>query len=198
MMSSSSEAAEEIMKISIDGIERTIKIVGVGAKNIIALIYSIMKDNEKTVGKAKLKNMLKQGKPVRVFTVKQSDFKTFSKEAKQYGVMYCELKSNLNDGVIDILVKEEDASKIDRIISRMDLSSYKESAKTNPQEATNEKSPRSKPSSETQKSSDRGTETKPSVKEKLVKAKEESKRQNSQNKSERVQAKKEKVKVRAK
>ena len=51
------------------------------------------------------------------------------KEAKRYGVLYSALinkKTKMNDGIIDIMVRAEDASKINRIVERFKLSSYDE------------------------------------------------------------------------
>ena len=50
--------------------------------------------------------------------------KTFSQEAKRYGVLYCALANKKNskiDGMVDIMVREEDASRINRIAERFNL-----------------------------------------------------------------------------
>lgn len=119
-MNSSGDAAESIVRMSLQGLEVAAKISGSGAKNIAALIYTIMKDNTQTKGKTRLTNMLKSGKELKVFTVKEEDFKKFTQEAKRYGVLFCALKSKGKsaDGMIDIMVRAEDASKINRIVQR--------------------------------------------------------------------------------
>ena len=231
-MNTSGDAAEQIVRISLEGFEVAAKITGHGAKDIAALLYAIMKDKNKTAGKTKLKNMLKSGKELKVFSVRQEDFKKFTEEAKRYGVLYSALVgkgTKSNDGIVDIMVRAEDAAKINRIVDRFKMSRYddvtirssveksmnekdakdkgvkeksptdkeKDEAKTkpikkeeqslNPHLAKTEKSPQSKPSSETQKTSDQGTRinNRPSVKEKLEKAKTEVKnRDNSMEKSE--------------
>jgi hypothetical protein len=72
-----------------------------------------MKDKKKTAGKTNLVNMLKSGKELKVFSVRQEDFKKFTEEAKRYGVLYTALiNKKAKDGVTDILVKAEDASKL--------------------------------------------------------------------------------------
>ena len=69
-MNQSSEAAEQIVRMSLEGVEVAAKITGVGAKNIAALLYTIYKDNDKTVGKTKLKNMLRSNRELKVFSIK--------------------------------------------------------------------------------------------------------------------------------
>ena len=121
----SGDAAESIVRMSLQGLEVAVKISGSGAKNISALLYAILKDQKQTKGKTTLTNMLKSGKPSKVFTIKEDDLKTFVKEAKRYGVLYCVLIDKKNksiDGMVDIMAREEDASKINRIVERFKLS----------------------------------------------------------------------------
>lgn len=143
-MNTSGDAAEQVVRISLEGMEVTIKILGNAAKNVAAALYASAKNKDKkTKGKARLTDMLKSGKPMMVFTVKESEMKKFTKEAKRYGVLYCALKGvkSSPDGVCDLLVRAEDAPKINRIIERFELSavnsasikqeSYKDKANVN-------------------------------------------------------------------
>lgn len=212
-MNNGGDAAEQIVRLSLEGFEVTAKIAGAGAKDLAVLLYTLMKDKKRTAGKTNLTNMLKSGKELKVFSVKADEFKKFTEEAKRYGILYSALinkKDKSHDGVIDIMVRTEDASKINRIVQRFKLSSYeeasirseiektreekqknkqhkskeeiikaeekmpnKEEQSLNPHLAKTEKSPLSKPSYETQKTSDQGSRIKkPSVKEKLNEAKE--------------------------
>lgn len=117
----SSDSAEAIVKLSLEGMEVAIKIAGTGAKNIAIMLYTIMKDNQQTKGKTRLTNMLKTGKPLKIFTIRAEDLKKFSQEAKKYGVLYCALADRKNskiDGMVDIMVRDEDASKMNRIAQR--------------------------------------------------------------------------------
>ena len=117
----SSDSAEAIVKLSLEGMEVALKIAGTGAKNIAIMLYTIMKDNQQTKGKTRLTNMLKTGKPLKIFTIRAEDLKKFSLEAKKYGVLYCALADRKNskiDGMVDIMVRDEDASKMNRIAQR--------------------------------------------------------------------------------
>src|SRR5574344_3035624 len=124
-MNSSSDAAESIVRMSLQGFEVAAKITGSGAKNIGALLVAILKDKQQTKGKTNLTNMLKSGKELKVFTVKQEDLKKFAEEAKRYGVLYSALidkrQKKSPDGIVDIMVRAEDASKINRIVDRFNL-----------------------------------------------------------------------------
>ena len=118
-MSSQAEAADQVVKIMLDGSEHAIKIAGAGAKQIAVLLYAILKDQKRTKGKVRLTNMLRSNKELRIFPVRQEDVKLFCKEAKAYGVLYCALRlKKSKDGVVDIMARAEDASKINRIFDR--------------------------------------------------------------------------------
>ena len=232
-MNQSSDAAEQIVRMSLQGFEVAARVTGSGAKDVAALLYAIMKDKHKTAGKTNLSNMLKSGKELKVFSVRQDELKRFTEEAKRYGVLYSALinkKIKSNDGIVDIMVRAEDAAKINRIVERFKLSSYdeatirseiektkkeksakekgvkektleeknkdleknkpikKEENTLNPHLAKTEKSPLSKPSSKMQKTSDQGIRIneKPSVKEKIKKAKAEVKRRENSNSKQEV------------
>ena len=125
-MNTGGEAAEQIVRMSLEGFEVAARITGAGAKNIAILLYSILKEEQKTKGKARLTNMLRSGKELKVFTVKSGDLKKFTQEAKKYGVLYCVLADRKNkdpNAEVDVIARAEDASKISRIVERFDLAS---------------------------------------------------------------------------
>ena len=95
-MNTGGDAAEQIVRMSLEGFEVAAKITGAGAKNIAILLYSILKEEKKTKGKARLTSMLRSGKELKVFTVKNGDLKKFTQEAKKYGVLYCVLTDRKN------------------------------------------------------------------------------------------------------
>ena len=125
-MNTGGEAAEQIVRMSLEGFEVAAKITGAGAKNIAILLYSILKEERKTKGKARLTSMLRSGKELKVFTVKSGDLKKFTQEAKKYGVLYCVLTDRKNKdptAEVDVIARAEDASKISRIVERFNLAS---------------------------------------------------------------------------
>ena len=125
-MNTGGDAAEQIVRMSLEGFEVAAKLTGAGAKNIAVLLYTILKEEQKTKGKARLTNMLRSGKELKVFTVKNEDLKRFTQEAKKYGVLYCVLADRKNKdpkAEVDVIARAEDASKISRIVERFNLAS---------------------------------------------------------------------------
>ena len=129
-MNNSGDAAEQIVRMSLEGVNVAARITGSAAKEIALLLLAALKSPEKnTPGKLKLKgkerltSMLKSGKPLEIFSVKERDLKKFMQGAKQYGIVYCVLRNakNNRDGLCDIMVKADDAPKISRLIERFKL-----------------------------------------------------------------------------
>ena len=119
-----SDSAEEIVKITLDGMEVALKIAGTGAKNLAVMIYTILKNKEQTKGKARLSSMIRSGKSLEIFTMKAEDLKKFKDEAKKYGILYCVLANKNNskiDGMVDVMIREDDAPKMSRIAQRFNF-----------------------------------------------------------------------------
>ncbi|MBR4091375.1 MAG: PcfB family protein [Mogibacterium sp.] len=123
-MNPGGDAAEQVVRLSLEGVEVAAKISGAGAKNIALLLYATLKQVQKTKGKARLTSMLKSGKELKVYTITNKDLAKFSQEAKRYGVLYCVLKDRKNtdpNAAVDVIARAEDASKIQRITERFKL-----------------------------------------------------------------------------
>ena len=104
MSNYSGDAAEQVVRMTLEGTEVAVKLAGTGAKQLAILLYAVLKDQKKTRGKVRLTNMLRSGKELKVFAVLDQDLQKFCK-----------------DGLTDIMVRAEDASKINRIFERFKL-----------------------------------------------------------------------------
>lgn len=123
-MNNGGDAAEQIVRLSLEGFEVAAKLSGSAAKNIALLLVTVLKQEQKTKGKARLTNMIRSGKELKVFSIPNKDLKKFTEQAKRYGVLYCVLrdKNTKGDNVpVDIIARAEDASKIQRIVERFEL-----------------------------------------------------------------------------
>lgn len=121
-MNTSGEAADQVMRMMLNGTEVLLKLSGSGAKNVAVLLYSIARQQKKTKGAARLESMLRSGKPLKVYTFKDNDLPKFKEVAKQYGILYTVLKEkDRTGGVFDVMVRAEDESKIARITERFSL-----------------------------------------------------------------------------
>lgn len=122
MSYSSGEAAEQVVRMTLNGVEVAAKISGKAAERLAVLLYAVLKDQKKTRGKTRLNSMLRSGKELKVFAIGDRDLEKFCREAKKYGILYCVLTDKTaNDGHTDVFVRAEDASKINRIFDRFGI-----------------------------------------------------------------------------
>lgn len=121
-MSANGEAAEQVTRILLEGTEVLLRLSGKGAERAAVLVYTTLRQQEKTKGAARLSSMLRSGKPLKVYTFEEKNLPKFKEVAKQYGVLYTILKEkDKTGGVFDVLVRADDENKINRIIERFDL-----------------------------------------------------------------------------
>lgn len=122
-MNTSGDAAEQIVRLSLEGTEVALKITGAAAKNVAAMLYAVLKEQKKTKGRARVETMLRRNKPMKVYTVRRQDCKEFTQRAKTYGILFCPIPYKKGDDTIDILVDQEDAARVDHIVEKFHLAS---------------------------------------------------------------------------
>ena len=123
-MNNGGDAAEQVVRLSLDGFEVAARLTGEAAKHVAVLLAAALKEEHRTQGKARLTNMIRSGKELKVFSVPKKDLNKFVEQAKRYGVLYCVLQDKSEKGgdvPVDIIARAEDASKIQRIFERFAL-----------------------------------------------------------------------------
>lgn len=128
-MNTGGEAAEQVVRMSMQTGEMALRITGQAAKHLAVMLYAILKDQKKTKGRVRLESMCRNSRELKVFTVGREDVKTFVQKAKDYGMLYCAVRGK-KDGMVDFLVRAEDAPKADRIVERFNLTSVEEKKDT--------------------------------------------------------------------
>lgn len=72
-MNTSGEAADQVVRMSLEVGEAALKISGTGAKHLAVMLYAVLKEKKKTKGRVRLETLVKSGRPLTVFSVKESD-----------------------------------------------------------------------------------------------------------------------------
>lgn len=119
-MNTSGEVADLMVKEGLQVTEEVVKLTGLGAKNLAAIIIALLKEDNKTQGKTNMKKLLQSNKPLCILQIKESDLKQFNREANKYGVLFTPVKDeNNNTGLCDIIAKQDDVPQINRILEIM-------------------------------------------------------------------------------
>lgn len=107
--------------VTVKGVECMTNLAGKGALSLATFLIAALKDEKRVSGKTRMRSF--RGKPTRVFVIRQSELKTFTQEAKKYGILYAAILDKRNkDGLCDIVVNAEDAGRVNRIADRFALS----------------------------------------------------------------------------
>lgn len=118
------DAAEQVVRMSLEGMDVALRVSGSAAKNLVAILAALSREDKTSRGRTRLTKLIKSGKELTVFSIPQEDLKNFAKEAKKYGILYCVVKSKAGqrvDGAVDIITRSEDAPKINRIVERFKM-----------------------------------------------------------------------------
>jgi len=117
-MDVSGEAADLIVKESIQLTEASIKMLAAGSKNLAAFLWALSKDNKKLVGKTNMNRLLREGKELKVFRIKESDLKEFRAFARK-NVLFSVVKDNrAKDGLVDLITNTDFISQVNYFMER--------------------------------------------------------------------------------
>ena len=68
-MMAGGDAAEQVVRLSLEGLEVAVRISGEGAKNLAVILAAALREEHKTKGKARLTNLIMSGFELFVFSV---------------------------------------------------------------------------------------------------------------------------------
>ena len=82
------EAADQVIRYSLDGLEHGLRLSGAMAKNLAIFIAAVLKDQKRSYGKTRMLRMIKENRPLKFFTVSGKKMQEFNREAKRHGLLY--------------------------------------------------------------------------------------------------------------
>ena len=119
-MNTGGDAAERLVRDSLMITEEAVKLTGLGAKNLAAILVALAKEEEKTHGPTRLTRLLRSGEELKLLPIKSEDLRQFRQLAKEYGVLFCPIKNkSLDNGLNDILFPASAAASVNRVLEHM-------------------------------------------------------------------------------
>lgn len=111
-MDVSGEVADLMVKESIQITEETVKLLAAGSKNLTAFLLALSQDNKKLTGKTNMARLLRDGKELKVFHIRESDLGDFRKFAKN-NVLFAVIKdSRSTDDMVDLITNVDYVSQV--------------------------------------------------------------------------------------
>ena len=140
-MNTSGEVADLMVKEGLMITEEVVKLTGLGAKNLAAIVIALLKEDNKLQGKTNLKKLLKSDKPLCILQIKESDIGKFNSEAKKYGVLFTAVNDKSNDtGLCDIIAKQDDVTKLNYIMEKLGYAAPEQDIEPEPEKDSPDKS----------------------------------------------------------
>lgn len=115
-MDVSGDVADLMVKEGIQLTEESIKLLAAGSKNLTAFILALARDEKKLVGKTNMARLLREGKELKVFHIKESDlpdFRAFSRKNVLFAVVKDKRRG---DGFVDLVSNIDFASQVNHFL----------------------------------------------------------------------------------
>lgn len=99
-MNTGGDAAERLVRDSLMITEEAVKLAGLGAKNLAAILVALAKEEEKTHGPTRLTRLLRSGEELKLLPIKSEDLRQFrqpdfSGVVQQYGELEAPERLNM-------------------------------------------------------------------------------------------------------
>ena len=119
-MDVSAEAADVVVRESLQATEAAAKLTLEGMKNVAALLLAIAKQDMKVVGQTTAKRLARDPAPAVVIPIKAEDKGKFQKLAKDFGVLYfiAQKKGN-NSGILNVVSNQNYAAQLNAVMEQM-------------------------------------------------------------------------------
>lgn len=115
------EAADQVVRYSLEGLDHGLRLSGTMAKNLAVFFAALLKSSQKSYGKICMARMLKENRPLKFFTVPTSRIHEFAKEGKKRGLPYVVIRDRKNPDQCELMVFADDAAKVNRVMDKMNL-----------------------------------------------------------------------------
>ena len=120
-MNYGAEPADQVVRYSLEGTEVALRLSGSAAVTFAKFVAAVLQDQKKTHGKTRLVRLLREGKPLKFFSVVKERMREFAHEAKMHGLLFVPMRDKTDPDHIEIAILADDASKVNRIFDRLQL-----------------------------------------------------------------------------
>ena len=120
-MNYGAEPADQVVRYSLEGTEVALRLSGRAAVTFAKFVAAVLQDQKKTHGKTRLVRLLREGKPLKFFSVEKERMREFAHEAKMHGLLFVPMRDKTDPDHIEIAILADDASKVNRIFDRLQL-----------------------------------------------------------------------------
>lgn len=143
------EAADLVVKESIQAAESAVKLAGTGLKNVAALLLALQRQDNKVVGKTNAQRLARDPAPAVVVPLKQEDVKRFQKLARECGILYfIAQKKGSDTGYVNIVSNQNYAAQLNAVMEAMQYPTPQKAQEGEPSKKAGPRAPQERSSPE--------------------------------------------------
>ena len=103
----SGDAADEVVRIMLNGTEVAVRLAGSGVKNLAAMLIAWSKKEKKPYGKTNMMRLLKSGEELQVISLDREQYKQFKTLAKKKVLYAPFLNTKEEDGKVEVVISSK-------------------------------------------------------------------------------------------
>ena len=115
----SGDAADEVVRIMLNGTEVAVRLAGSGVKNLAAMLIAWSKKEKKPYGKTNMMRLLKSGEELQVISLDREQYKQFKTLAKKKVLYAPFLNTQEEDGKVEVVISSKSIPLVNYILKKI-------------------------------------------------------------------------------
>ena len=115
----SGDAADEVVRIMLNGTEVAVRLAGSGVKNLAALLIAWSKKEKKPYGKTNMMRLLKSGDELQVISLDKEQYTKFKTLAKKKVLYAPFLNTKEQDGKVEVVISSKSIPLVNYILKKI-------------------------------------------------------------------------------
>ena len=115
----SGDAADEVVRIMLNGTEVAVRLAGSGVKNLAAMLIAWSKKEKKPYGKTNMMRLLKSGEELQVISLDREQYKQFKTMAKKKVLYAPFLNTKEEDGKVEVVISSKSIPLVNYILKKI-------------------------------------------------------------------------------
>ena len=113
------EAADEVVRMVLNGSEVAIRLTGSAAKNLAAILVAWSKNHKKVYGKTSMMKLLRSGEELQVLSLTKEQYQDFKASARKQVLFAPFVDTKSEDGRVDVVIAAKSIPLVNHILDRI-------------------------------------------------------------------------------
>ena len=113
------EAADEVVRMVLNGSEVAIRLTGSAAKNLAAILVAWSKNHKKVYGKTSMMKLLRSGEELQVLSLTKEQYRDFKASARKQVLFAPFVDTKSEDGKVDVVIEAKSIPLVNHILDRI-------------------------------------------------------------------------------